>query len=306
MKHTTHNALGALLIAGSLIAVATTFAQTAETVETVITSEGTVSEFGPQLLVIKSETATEPLRYTSSKTTTYVDEEGNPVAVTTVKSGLPVTVYYTKVGDALLATKVMVRKVSTSPARTVQAVATSSGTINEFSPGGMIVSPNPVHYTYSSTTTYENEEGRPVSINSMKSGLPVTVHYLRVGDTMLATKVVVRNVPTGASRTSETVLRATTSVGTVSEFGAERILIRTEASPEPVSYNYSKTTTYVDEAGHPVAVTTVKSGLPVTLHYTKVGDTLMVSKVIVRKAVVVPPPVVETKKTTTTTTTDKK
>ena len=54
------------------------------------------------------------------------------------------------------------------------------------------------------------------------------------------------------------------------------------------------------------AVTTVKSGLPVALYYTKVGDTLMVSKVIVRKAVVVPPPVVETKKTTTTTTTDKK
>jgi hypothetical protein len=38
------------------------------------------------------------------------------------------------------------------------------------------------------------------------------------------------------------------------------------------------------------------------VYYTQVGDTLVASKVIVRKTVVAPAPVIETKKTTTTTT----
>ncbi len=308
MKHTTRNVLGALLVSGSLITVTTTFAQTAEVVETVITSEGTISEFGPQLLVIKSETAAEPLRYTSSETTTYVDEEGNPVAVTTVKSGLPVTVHYTKVGDTLVATKVMVRKVLAAPAGTTETATRTFGTISEFGSGRIIIrstaSPGPLNYTYSKTTTYVDETGSPVSINTVKSGLPVTVYYTKVGNSMIASKVVVRR--------DAAVPDFTTSMGTVGEFGADRITVRTEASPDPIRYSYSKTTAYVDEAGNPVSVTTVKSGLPVTLQYTKVGDTLLVSKVIVRKAavaprpIVVPPPIVETKKTTTTTTTDRK
>ncbi len=77
----------------------------------------------------------------------------------------------------------------------------------------------------------------------------------------------------------------TTSGGTISEFGPERFIIKTETSPDPVTYTYSKTTTYVDEAGSPVSIETVKSGLPVTVHYTKVGDKFVASKVIVRKTV---------------------
>ena len=285
-------------------------AQTVEETSTAITSEGTVSEFGPQVLVVKTETATAPLRYTYTKTTTYVDEEGNPVAVTNVKSGLPVTVYYTKVGDSMVASKVMLRKTVTVPApaptlETTQTTTTSAGTISEFGPERISIrtesSPDPLRYSYSKATTYVDEAGRPVSIKTVKSGLPVTVYYTMVGDTMVASRVVVRKLVTVPTRTPETTQTTTTSAGTISEFGPERILIRTESSPDPIRYSYSKTTTYVDEDGNPVAVTTVKSGLPVTVHYTKVGDTLMVSKVIVRKAAVVSPPVVETKRTTTTT-----
>ena len=98
----------------------------------------------------------------------------------------------------------------------------------------------------------------------------------------------------------------TTTAGTISEFGPETIIIRSETSPEPVRYSYSKTTTYVDEAGAPVSIETVKSGLPVTVYYVKVGDKMVASKVIVRKAVVKPVPVIEEKKTTTTTTTTEK
>ena len=99
----------------------------------------------------------------------------------------------------------------------------------------------------------------------------------------------------------------TTSAGTISEFGPERIIIRSESSPEPVRYSYSKTTTYVDETGAPVSIETVKSGLPVTVYYVKVGDRMVASKVVVRKAVVVPavPTIIEKKTTTTTTESNK-
>jgi hypothetical protein len=98
----------------------------------------------------------------------------------------------------------------------------------------------------------------------------------------------------------------TTSIGVVTEFGPETIILRSETSPEPIRYSYSKTTTYVDEAGAPVSMETVKSGSPVTVYYVKVGDRMVASKVIVRKAVVKVEPVIEEKKTKTTTTTTTK
>jgi len=106
-KSITAAFLGATLTLGSL-----SFAQT--TVETTTTnSAGTISEFSPDTIIIRSETSPEPLRYTYSKTTTYVDETGAPVTLETVKSGLPVTVYYTKVGDRMVANRVVVRKTTT-------------------------------------------------------------------------------------------------------------------------------------------------------------------------------------------------
>ena len=223
MRHIIRKSIGAILFTGALVTANTTLAQGDEetTTTTTTTSAGTVSEFGPRGFVIKSSTSAEPLRYTSSKTTTYVDEDGNPVSVTKVKSGLPVTVYYTKVGGALVASKVLVRKVVTDSADNTESTQTTT----------------------------------------------------------------------------------TTSAGTISEFGPQRFVIKSESSPDPIRYIYSKKTTYVDENGAPVSITTVKSGLPVTVYYTKIGGTLTATKVIVRKAVAAPADVIE-KKTTTTTTTD--
>jgi len=110
---------------------------------------------------------------------------------------------------------------------------------------------------------------------------------------------------------AQTVVQETTttnSVGTISEFSPDTIIIRSETSPEPLRYSYSKTTTYVDETGAPVTLETVKSGLPVTVYYTKVGDRLVANRVVVRKTTVVAPaaPAIIEKKTTTTTTTEGK
>jgi len=96
---------------------------------TTTTSAGTISEFSPQAIVVKTEAATEPVRYTYTKSTTYVDENGNPVSMETVKSGLPVTVYYVKDGDNLVASKVIVRRMVTEqPAPTVEESKTSTTT----------------------------------------------------------------------------------------------------------------------------------------------------------------------------------
>ena len=90
------------------------------TVNTVTTTEtaGTISEVGPETIVVRSETSSSPMNYSYTKSTTYVDETGAPVSMETVKSGLPVTVYYTREGDRMIANKVVVRKTTTTTTTT--------------------------------------------------------------------------------------------------------------------------------------------------------------------------------------------
>jgi len=221
MKKIIRQSVGALLVTVALTTTSPVLAQRVEATSTVTTSEGTISEFGPQAIAIKTAPGTEPVRYISNETTNFVDENGFPVSLATVTSGLPVTVYYTKVGDTLIASKIMVKKSAAAPLTMVTPAAVVATTVE--------------------TTT-------------------------------------------------------TTSAGTITDFGTGRMIIKTDSSPVPLNYLYSDTTTYVDENGAPVAVAMVKSGLPVTVHYTRVGDTLTATKVIVRRA-----PLIEEKKTTTTT-----
>lgn len=99
----------------------------------------------------------------------------------------------------------------------------------------------------------------------------------------------------------------TTTEGTLSDFTPDSMVVQTSTSAQPITYSYSKTTTYVDENGNPVSVETVHSGLPVTVYYSQDGDRFVANKVVVRRTETttapVPPPAVIEKKTTTTTTT---
>jgi hypothetical protein len=130
------------------------------------------------------------------------------------------------------------------------------------------------------------------------------------------------SVSTSTTAGGATTTSTTTSVGTISEFSptSNMLVIRSESSPEPVSYSYSKSTTYVDETGAPVSMDVVKSGLPVTVHYVKEGGKMMANRVVVRRSTTstspasvekstttttAPAPVIEEKKTTTTTTESK-
>jgi hypothetical protein len=94
---------------------------------------GTVSEVGPDAIVVRTETSTTPLKYSYTKTTTYVDETGAPVTIETVKSGLPVTVYYTLEGDRMVANKVVVRKTTTTTTENpfIEKKSTSTTTTTE-------------------------------------------------------------------------------------------------------------------------------------------------------------------------------
>ena len=231
MKNTILRVVKSGNAAGVVLAVSHfAFGQAVETTTTT-SSAGTITSFDPQDIVIKSESSAEPIRYQYTKKTTYVDENGNPVSIETVKSGLPVTVYYEKDGGAMIARRVVVRR-----AVSADAVA-----------------------------------------------------------------------PVGEAPQATTTTSTTTTAGTISSFDPQDIVVKTESSPDPIRYRYTKTTTYVDENGNPVSMETVKSGLPVTVYYEKDGDGMVARKVIVRRAVTTdeaPGTVIEHKKTTTTTTND--
>ncbi len=113
----------------------------------------------------------------------------------------------------------------------------------------------------------------------------------------------------GLASAQETTTQTTTtsSAGTISDYTpGSTISVRTDTSSAPVSYSFSKTTTYVDENGNPVSTEVVRSGAPVTVYYTQDGDRMVASKVVVRKSVTTDTPanpIIEQKKTTTSTTT---
>lgn len=104
-----------------------------------------------------------------------------------------------------------------------------------------------------------------------------------------------------AQTTSETVTTTAPVVGTISTFDPTTgALIVTGKESSPVTYTYRSGTTIVDEAGNPVAVDIVKSGVPVSVYYTRDGDNMVVSKMVVQRT----SPVIEQTTTTTTTTTN--
>ena len=120
MKSTIRN-LGRLTLMSTMLFASTALAQSSTketTTTTTTTTSGTISEFSPNTIVVKTTTSSDPVSYSYTKTTTYVDQDGKPVSIETVKTGLPVTIYYSKDGTKMVATKVVVTKsVVTDPPR---------------------------------------------------------------------------------------------------------------------------------------------------------------------------------------------
>lgn len=115
MSNTCFRSLAGALVFGLVAVFTGPIAQAQvvqkETTEKTTTYSGTVSEILPSTntIIIRSESATTPTKYTYTKQTTFVDSDGNIVSQETVK-GNPVTVYYSKEGDSMVVNKVVVTK----------------------------------------------------------------------------------------------------------------------------------------------------------------------------------------------------
>ncbi|MFH0782264.1 MAG: hypothetical protein V2B20_09985 [Pseudomonadota bacterium] len=97
-----------------LVAPVCSFAQQSQTTVSKTETIGTISEVNPDTLVIHSESSPNPVVYTYTKKTHYINERNEPVSMETVKSGLPVTVYYSSNGTQMTADKVMVHESTTT------------------------------------------------------------------------------------------------------------------------------------------------------------------------------------------------
>lgn len=108
-----------------------------------------------------------------------------------------------------------------------------------------------------------------------------------------------------AAQQSQMTVTRTETAGTISEVNPDTFVIRSESSPNPVVYTYTKKTSYVNERGEPVSMETVKSGLPVTVYYTSNGNQMVADKVLVHETTTTTSekPMIEEKKVKTTTTT---
>jgi hypothetical protein len=196
-----------------------------------VRAHGTITSNTPDTLVIRSEKDAAPVTYAFTKETEYVDENGRPISVEVVHSGTPVDVQYTQEGNRLVARRVTVyaptaetqqnkvdrplhktEVIRQKPDGTIETKSRergditthalmSHGTINARTPDQFVVQSqtetNPVTYTYTSSTQYVNEHGQPVSVETVKSGVPVTVEYERDGNHMRATRVIVHESATG-------------------------------------------------------------------------------------------------------------
>jgi len=80
---------------------------------------------------------------------------------------------------------------------TTTTTTDASGTITEYTPGSAIVlkeTSGPVRYRFGKTVTYVTRSGRPLDETTVKTkvkvGVPVRVHYVGTGDSMMVDRVI--------------------------------------------------------------------------------------------------------------------
>ena len=85
-----------------------------------------------------------------------------------------------------------------SQTTTTTTTTEGNGTITEFSPGSTIVlkeSSGPRHYRFGKTVTYVTRSGKVLDEDTVRTrikvGVPVRVHYVGTGDSMMVDRVIV-------------------------------------------------------------------------------------------------------------------
>jgi hypothetical protein len=104
---------------------------------------------------------------------------------------------------------------------------------------------------------------------------------------------------TGTTTTQQT---TTSAAGTIVTYAPDADYITFRPAPDvaPVRYYYTRDTTVVDPEGRVVSWSAIRPDMPATIYYTRVGDRVMVRRVVLSR----PAPVYRHEETTTTTTTE--
>lgn len=117
--------------------------------------------------------------------------------------------------------------------------------------------------------------------------------------TLIVSAAIAMAQAAGAQEVTQQTTTTTQSTGDISDLSGDSFVIRSDSGP--VTYHYTKRTTVVDQDGRPLSVDVIKSGMPVTVYYSRTGDNMEVSRVVVKR------PAAEIRRsesTTTTTTTE--
>ena len=88
---------------------------------------GTVTEWGPDTVIVRQQGAADPVRYSFAKKVVYVDEAGNPVSREVIRQGAPVSVRYVREGDRMLVDRVVVQHTA-APVATTETNTTTTTT----------------------------------------------------------------------------------------------------------------------------------------------------------------------------------
>ena len=105
---------------------------------------------------------------------------------------------------------------------------------------------------------------------------------------------------TGTTTTQQTTTSAAGRIVTYTP-DSDYLTLRTAPDVAPVRYYYTRDTTVVDPEGRVVSLSAIRPDMPATIYYTRVGDRVMVRRVVLSQ----PPRVYRHEETTTTTTTER-
>jgi len=213
--------------------------------------------------------------------------------ITTQKKIASLLVASSVAAFGLLPAETVVTEPAPAATASTTTTTTSNGTFTEFAPGTETMTlrseSGPASYVITKRTTVVDEAGAPVAISSLAPGRPMAVHYVREGDRMIASRIIVR-APVAATavpavpREEVTTTRTTTTEmpGTITEFDPGQTVIVRGETTEPNRYLINKRTTYVDETGAPIAVERIAPGAPVTVRYINEGGHMVASQIVVR------------------------
>jgi hypothetical protein len=166
----------------------------------------------------------------------------------------------------------------------------------------------PLNFLYNSKTVFADEADKTMSMEQMRTGLPVSVEYNVLGDKMIATKVVAtrwmidggrqagrapdepgrlreklasaRKKKDAANASPGAVNAAIGSEGTI--MGFEQVIsIRAQGSADLLQYVVNNSTHYVDSNGQPVPPQFVRTGIPVSVQYVEDSGRRIATQMVV-------------------------